>query len=179
MGKTTSEIRLSSSITILAASGGFTFSSVCCVALDSFCSSSLSSGCEVDAPVALSMVEKVAGSVSLLVEDSDEDSDDELLTESVVAGALELSSDTIIGGSITVTGVSASILTTSHWAVGINGSVLSVCSPALLSIKGASSGGDTDGTSTGVVVAACVSVLQHIVTSGVMELDGAFASLII
>lgn len=179
MGRTTSDTRLSSSITILAASGGFTLPSVGCgVTVVSTCSP-LCSGCEVDATVELSSVEKVvAGSVSSLVEDSDEDSDDELFAKSVVGTVLEPSSEVMFVGSITVTGVTVTVGATSHWAVGVIGIVLSVSSPTLLSIKGASTSGDTDGTSTGVI-AAGVAVLQHIVTSGVMELDGDFASLII
>lgn len=81
------------------------------------------------------------------------------------------SPETMFVGSITVTVVAAT-----HWAIGVNGIVLSVSSPTLVSISGSSE--DEDGTSTGVIAGVFV-LLVHIVTSGVMELDGDFASLII
>lgn len=176
MGKTTS-VRLSSSITILAASfcGGFALASICCVTSDS-CSSFCSDWGIVAAVVVEDELSNVAsvGSVSSLVADSEEDSDDEVLTHvSVVASwvAVMPSPETMFVGSITVTVVAAT-----HWAIGVNGIVLSVSSPTLVSISGSSE--DEDGTSTGVIAGVFV-LLVHIVTSGVMELDGDFASLII
>lgn len=133
------------------------------------------------------------GSVSSLAEDSDEFSDEEFVTGSVIFSTFSLlaSSETlsdVVDDSDSVAVDDDDEAAVSHWAFGDKGTVLSAFSPAAVALLSANNGVSGTATSTTgvkataavvVVVAASVAAAEHIVASGVMELDGDFAWLII